>query len=143
MTVKLGELPNPKEQAKAEDGTSKECPGGSDAREPRRRIGQTVGLSPATKELLLPTSAHPVRRADSGLRRGDVIQEVNHQPVKNVSELNEAIHKAGKNPLLLVNRQGSTISSPLSGVFYPSSGCRLQSSRLSRQLHLLPQMHTG
>jgi serine protease Do len=47
--------------------------------------------------------------AESGLRRGDVIQEVNHQPVKNVSELNEAVRKSGKNPLLLVNRQGSTL----------------------------------
>jgi serine protease Do len=47
--------------------------------------------------------------ADSGLRRGDVIQEVNHQPVRNVSELNEALRKADKTPLLLVNRQGSTL----------------------------------
>jgi len=54
-----------------------------------------LGLSPATKELLLPTSAHPVRSrlriAPRGCHPG-----VNHQPVKNVSELNEAIHKAGR-----------------------------------------------
>ena len=43
------------------------------------------------------------------MRRGDVIQEVNHQPVRNVSELNAAIRKGGKGVLLLVNRQGSTL----------------------------------
>jgi hypothetical protein len=38
-----------------------------------------------------------------------VIQEVNHQPVRNVSQFEEAMRKAGDHPLLLVNRQGSTL----------------------------------
>jgi len=45
-------------------------------------------------------------KADSGLRKGDVIQEVNHQPVHNVAEFEQALHKAGKEEaLLLVNRR--------------------------------------
>jgi S1-C subfamily serine protease len=47
--------------------------------------------------------------ADSGLRKGDVIQEVNHQPVKNVFEFQSAVKKAGDEPLLLVNRRGQTL----------------------------------
>jgi S1-C subfamily serine protease len=47
--------------------------------------------------------------ADSGLRKGDVIQEVNHQPVKYVAELQSAVKKAGDEPLLLVNRRGQTL----------------------------------
>jgi S1-C subfamily serine protease len=44
------------------------------------------------------------------LRKGDVIQEVNHQPVHNVSEFEQAMHKAGKEEaLLLVNRGGTTL----------------------------------
>jgi S1-C subfamily serine protease len=43
------------------------------------------------------------------LRTGDVIQEVNHQPVKTVAQFEEAMRKAGSNPLLLVNRKGSTL----------------------------------
>jgi serine protease Do len=46
--------------------------------------------------------------ADSGLRKGDVIQEVNHQPVKNVAEFQSALKKGGSDPLLLVNREGRT-----------------------------------
>jgi hypothetical protein len=34
---------------------------------------------------------------------------VNHQPVKNVSEFQSAVKKAGSDPLLLVNRQGRTM----------------------------------
>jgi hypothetical protein len=38
-----------------------------------------------------------------------VIQEVDHQVVTNVADFNRAVRKAGKYPLLLVNRQGSTL----------------------------------
>jgi len=46
--------------------------------------------------------------ASAGLRRGDVIQEVNHNKVANPSEFASALQK-GKNgdSLLLVNRQGN------------------------------------
>jgi S1-C subfamily serine protease len=43
------------------------------------------------------------------LQQGDVIQEVNHQSVNNVNDFDRAVEKAGKNPLLLVNRQGHTL----------------------------------
>jgi serine protease Do len=45
---------------------------------------------------------------DGGVRRGDVIREVNHKPVKNVSDLQSAIRdlKQGSTVLLSVTRQG-------------------------------------
>jgi serine protease Do len=46
--------------------------------------------------------------ANSGLQRGDVIQEVNHQPVKNTSDFERALSRSKDETLLLVNRQGST-----------------------------------
>src|SRR6267154_4846073 len=109
MTVKLGELPNPQEQAKAEDGTSKDALEGVTLENLDAESAKELGLSPNTKGVVVTDISPSSPEAESGLRRGDVIQEVNHQPVKNVSELNEAIHKAGKNPLLLVNRQGNTL----------------------------------
>jgi serine protease Do len=109
MTVKLGELPNQQEQAKAEDGTSKDALEGVTLENLDADSAKELGLSPATKGVVVTDINPSSPEAESGLRRGDVIQEVNHQPVRNVSELNEAIHKAGKNPLLLVNRQGSTL----------------------------------
>jgi serine protease Do len=47
--------------------------------------------------------------ADAGLQRGDVIQEVNRQPVTNVTEFNRAVSQAGSQTVvLLVNRGGQT-----------------------------------
>jgi S1-C subfamily serine protease len=44
------------------------------------------------------------------LRQGDVIQEVNHKPVRNVAEFKQAMQKAGNaDALLLVNRGGTTL----------------------------------
>ena len=80
---------------------------------------EVANLTPHTAERLgLPASATGVvvsvidpasKIADSGLLKGDVIQEVNHQPVKNISEFQSAMKKAGDDPLLLVNRQGRTL----------------------------------
>jgi serine protease Do len=48
------------------------------------------------------------RAANSGLKRGDLIQEVNHQAVKNTSDFERALGSSKDETLLLVNRQGST-----------------------------------
>jgi serine protease Do len=109
MTVKLGELPGPQEQAKAGEGTRENALEGVTLENLDAESARQLGLPPATKGVVVADINPSSPEAESGLRRGDVIQEVNHQPVKNVSELNEAVHKAGKNPLLLVNRQGNTL----------------------------------
>jgi serine protease Do len=45
--------------------------------------------------------------ADAGLRRGDIIQEVNRRPVNTREELAAAVNGAGDRPvLLLVMRDG-------------------------------------
>ena len=109
MTIKLGELPNSQEQAKAEEGTSEDALQGVTFENLDSQSAAQLGLPPATKGVVVTDISPSTPEADSGLRRGDVNQEVNRQPVKNVSELNEALRKAGRNPLLLVNRQGSTL----------------------------------
>jgi serine protease Do len=47
----------------------------------------------------------------AGLQRGDVIQEINRQPVNSVKEYEAAAGKIKKeeNAVLLVNRQGNSI----------------------------------
>ena len=46
---------------------------------------------------------------EAGIQRGDVIQEVNRQPIKSADDLRAAIEKsAGKPLLLLINRRGET-----------------------------------
>ena len=50
------------------------------------------------------------RAAAAGIQPGDIIQEVNRQPVKSVEDLRSALKKSTDRPtLLLINRQGSDI----------------------------------
>jgi serine protease Do len=109
VTVKLGELPTDKQQAKTEEGSSDKELDGVTVENLDAQSARQLGL-PASTTGVVVTDINPSSPlASAGLRTGDVIQEVNHQPVKNVAQLEEAIHKAGNNPLLLVNRKGSTL----------------------------------
>jgi len=50
------------------------------------------------------------RAADAGIQPGDVIQEVNRQPVRTVDELKSAVRAKSDKPLLfLINREGRDI----------------------------------
>jgi len=109
VNVKLGDLPSDKEQAKTEEGSSDKALDGVTVENLDAQSARQLGL-PATTTGVVVTDIDPASQlASAGLRRGDVIQEVNHQPVRNVAQFEEAMHKAGNNPLLLVNRQGSTL----------------------------------
>ena len=50
------------------------------------------------------------RAADAGVRRGDIIAEVNRQPVRSVDDLKAALKRSSDRPvLMLINRQGSDL----------------------------------
>ena len=109
VSVKLGELPTDKEQAKTEEGSSDQALDGVTVENLDAQSARELGLSASTTGVVVTDINPSSSLASAGLRRGDVIQEVNHQPVKNVSQFQEAVRKAGKNPLLLVNRKGTTL----------------------------------
>ena len=109
VSVKLGELPNDKAQAKSEEGSSGGSLEGVTLETLDSRTARELGLPSTTTGVIVTEISPSSPLAAAGLRRGDVIQEVNHQPVKNVAQLEEAVRKAGQNPLFLVNRQGSTL----------------------------------
>ncbi len=80
---------------------------------------QVENLTPdMAQQLNVPAGTHGVvitnvdpnsTAAESGLQRGDIIQEVNRKPVANVEQFRAALRTAGSQPLLLlVNRQGVT-----------------------------------
>jgi serine protease Do len=109
VSVKLGDLPSDKEQAKTEGGSSDKALDGVTVENLDAQSARQLGL-PAAATGVVVTDINPTSSlASAGMRRGDVIQEVNHQPVRNVTQFEEAMRKAGDHPLLLVNRQGSTL----------------------------------
>ncbi len=109
MEVKLGTFPSDTQQASLEPSNPQGALEGVTVENLDPQAIQELGL-PANTSGVVVTGINPSSpAADSGLQQGDVIQQVNHQPVRNVSEFDRAIHKAGNNPLLLVDRQGSTL----------------------------------
>jgi serine protease Do len=111
FSVKLGELPASKEEAQNQkEGASKEALEGVSVENLDADTAKELGLPASTKGAVVTEIDPSSPKADSGLRKGDVIQEVNHQPVHNVAEFEQAMHKAGKEEaLLLVNRGGTTL----------------------------------
>jgi S1-C subfamily serine protease len=72
-------------------------------------VAQELQLKPGTTGVVV-TAVDPAGPAvEAGIQRGDVIQEVNRQPVKTADDLRAAIDKNGNKPaLLLLNRRGET-----------------------------------
>lgn len=64
-------------------------------------LAQQLNLPPNVRGVVVTAVAADSSAADAGLQRGDVIEEVNRQPVSNLSEFNAALQKAGKRSVLL------------------------------------------
>jgi len=109
--IKLAEMPN----ESASNGSNGQNNGSNKALEGVEVANLTPSIArelnvPGSTKGVVVTDIDPASKmADSGLQKGDIIQEVNHQPVNNVSEFENAIRKGGDNPLLLVNRDGRTL----------------------------------
>jgi serine protease Do len=68
-----------------------------------------LGLSSRVKGVVVTDVADGTPAADAGLKRDDVIEEVNHHTVTTVAEYERVVREAGKQELvLLVNRGGQT-----------------------------------
>ena len=112
--VALAELP---ERERAEDEETSSAPGPSG----NERFGLT--LQPLTPEMasryqldaddqgLLVTRVDPVSNAaNAGIRQGDLIQEVNGQPVKTFAAFGAAVQQSGARPaLVLIKRRNNVI----------------------------------
>jgi len=115
LSLKLDEA-RPVRSARRGDGQR-------DGAEANDRTALGVSVTPLTPDLAArvraPKDVHGLlvrdvtadgRGADAGIRSGDVIEEVNRQPVHTVEELRAALKRSADKPvLLLINRQGSDI----------------------------------
>jgi serine protease Do len=109
LTATLGELPN--EQATAEKGSGENNSelSGISVQNLNASLAQQLGVPAGTTGVVVTKVDPSSSAADAGLRRGDVIQEVNRKPVHNASDFAAAMRNAKDQNLLLVNRQGNTI----------------------------------
>ncbi len=113
VQTKLGELP----ARAAQGGEEGSGPGAQDS----GKFGLTLqpltpdvatqlGLGANEQGLVVTRVDASGSAAEAGIRQGDVVQEVNLQPVRTLVEFNAAVQRAGARPVLvLVNRRGNVI----------------------------------
>ena len=111
--VRLSTLPTEEAAAHSEDNgnsSASSALSGVSVENLDAESAHDLGLSPNTKGVVVTSVDPSSEAAQAGLRRGDVIQEVNRQPVKNTAEFERAVRSSkDKRPLLLVNRNGSAM----------------------------------
>ncbi len=77
-------------------------------------LAQQLGLPRNTQGLAVENVDPAGAAADAGIQMGDVIEQVNQQPVRSTGDIQSALQKSGNRPaLLLINRKGQTIFVPV------------------------------
>jgi len=111
VEVKLGEFPVKEEQASLNSNARDSALQGASLENLTPETAREMKLAPETKGVVVADLDPSSRAADAGLRTGDVIQQVNHQPVKNLQDFDHAMASVKKDSpaLLLVNREGNTL----------------------------------
>ena len=111
VAVKLGDFPTQQERASVEKPSSDSTLQGVSVENLTPQTANEMQISPETKGVVVADIDPSSHAADAGLQTGDVIQQVNHQAVRNVQDFQHALASANKdNPtLLLINRGGNTL----------------------------------
>ena len=80
---------------------------GLEVRNLSAEIAERLGLPPDSKGVVITDIDPASKAAEAGLRVGDIINEINREPVKNIEDFKRIVAGLGKdeNPLLLVKRR--------------------------------------
>ena len=109
IPVTLGELPTKETQASNQNSGPESSMSGVSVDNLDAQTAQQLGLPPNTRGVVVTNISPSSAAADSGLQRGDVIQEVNRQPVRTAADFERALNRSKSDNVLLVNRQGTTM----------------------------------
>jgi serine protease Do len=111
LTITIGEQPDTAKIAKVESGEKDYAFAGVAVQDLDRDTAQELGIKGKTQGVIV-TNVEPDSGAEkAGLMRGDVIREINRQPVKSVKDFEKASSavKKGENVLILINRHGASL----------------------------------
>jgi serine protease Do len=110
MTVRIGEQPDETKVAKVESAETDHFLYGLAVEDLDRETAKELGLN--GKRGVVVTRVAPDSGAEkAGLMPGDVIREINRQPIKSVKDFEKVSSdvKKGSNVLILVNRRGNSL----------------------------------
>lgn len=112
VTLTLEEAPSSNKTASnGQNGSNENSPmRGVEVQDLTPDIAQQLGLKPGTKGVVVTGVPQDSAAAESGLQRGDVIEQVNRQNVNSTSDYERLVNQAGnQSVVLLVNRGGNTM----------------------------------
>jgi serine protease Do len=109
ISMKLGEVPTERETASVDRESSSDGLQGGTVESLTPELANQLKLSPQTKGVVVNDISASSKAAVAGLQQGDVIVQVNRQPVTSTSEFSRAVTSVKDGPiLLLVNHGGNT-----------------------------------
>ncbi len=111
LTVTIGEQPETTKIAKGETGETDYAFAGVAVQDLDRDTAKELGLKGKSQGVVV-TKIEPDSGAEkAGLMPGDVIREINRQPVKSVKDFEKVSSgvKKGENVLILINRHGASL----------------------------------
>jgi serine protease Do len=111
LTVKIGEQPDTTKIAKAETGETEYALAGVAVQDLDRDTAKELGVKGKAQGVVV-TAVEPDSGAEkAGVMRGDVIREINRQPVKSVKDFENVSSglKKGENVLILIDRRGNAL----------------------------------
>lgn len=111
LTVTIGEQPDTTKIAKAETGETEYAFAGVAVQDLDRDTAKKLGVKGKAQGVVV-TGVEPDSGAEkAGVMRGDVIREINRQPVKSVKDFEKVSSglKKGENVLILIDRGGNAL----------------------------------
>ncbi len=110
VSLTLGQVPSEANGSNSSTGAAESSPmRGVQVDELTPDIRQQLQLKSNVEGVVVTNVPDASPAADAGVQRGDVIEQINKQPVRSVSDYQRLIQQAGQHTLvLLVNRGGNT-----------------------------------
>lgn len=111
ITVTIGEQPDTTKIAKAETGETEYAFAGVAVQDLDQETAKELGLKGKPQGVVVTTVEPESSAEKAGLMPGDVIREINRQPVKSVKDFEKMSSgvKKGDSVLMLINRRGSSL----------------------------------
>ena len=116
VSIKIAEQPKEMAQAEGEDetiesGGKQSALSGMELRNLNPDISRQLGLPPGMRGVVITGIAPDSAAAQAGVEAGDVILEINRQPVRSVNDVRKISAKLPKNEgvLFLLNRRGGKL----------------------------------
>ena len=111
VRVTLSEQPDTVRIARADHGTTEHALAGVEVQPLDREAARELGIRTKTQGVVVTTVEPDSGAERAGLRQGDVIREINRQPVRSVKDFERigASLKTNRDALLLIERRGASL----------------------------------